>query len=47
MCGHVGTTGTRLGISFESSSQIMPGPNTVVPPVNLTGGLKIILYTVL
>lgn len=26
--------GTRLGNSFESSSQIMPGPNTVVPPLN-------------
>lgn len=34
MCDHVGTPGTRLGNSFESSSQIMLGPNTVVPPLN-------------
>ncbi len=31
---NVGTPGTRLGNSFESSSQIMLGPNTVVPPLN-------------
>ncbi len=30
----MGTPGTRLGNSFESSSQIMLGPNTVVPPLN-------------